>query len=139
MNTHLGMCQIFARGPGQGDVAAIGCALLHGLHWDTEVGKDAITRAIEVAKPAGARAAFDVADPFAVEPVLCMLAEVDVRACIAYAWHIVSHEPVEPLVVEVPELPGCMADGASYGEAVTNAKVVIQEWIETAGHLQRPD
>ena len=154
MNTHLGMCQIFARGPGRGDVAAIGCALLHGLHWDTEVGKDAITRTIEVAKPAGARAAFDVADPFAVEryradflalirehvePVLCMLAEVDVRACIAYAWHIVSHEPVEPLVVEVPELPGCMADGASYGEAVTNAKVVIQEWIETARHLQRPD
>ncbi|MGH2608676.1 MAG: type II toxin-antitoxin system HicB family antitoxin [Tepidiformaceae bacterium] len=35
-------------------------------------------------------------------------------------------------LVDVPELPGCMADGASYEEAVANAQVVIQEWIETA-------
>ena len=38
-----------------------------GYMWDTEVQKDAITRAITVAKPAGARVVFDVADPFAVE------------------------------------------------------------------------
>lgn len=35
-------------------------------------------------------------------------------------------------VVEVPELPGCMADGASYQEAVSNAEVIIGEWIDTA-------
>jgi predicted RNase H-like HicB family nuclease len=35
-------------------------------------------------------------------------------------------------VVEVPELPGCMADGANYQEAVANAELVIQEWIDTA-------
>lgn len=35
-------------------------------------------------------------------------------------------------VVEVPELPGCMADGATYQEAVANAERIIQEWIETA-------
>src|SRR2546422_8525349 len=35
-------------------------------------------------------------------------------------------------VVEVPELPGCMADGATYEEAVANAQAVIAEWIETA-------
>jgi predicted RNase H-like HicB family nuclease len=40
-------------------------------------------------------------------------------------------------VVEVPELPGCMADGATYEEAVANAKVVIQERIETAESLGR--
>jgi len=40
-------------------------------------------------------------------------------------------------VVEVPELPGCMADGASYAEAVANAEVAIQEWIETAQELGR--
>ena len=44
----------------------------------------------------------------------------------------------EAFVVEVPELPGCMADGASYEEAIANAQVVIQEWMETARSLGRP-
>ena len=41
-------------------------------------------------------------------------------------------------IVEVPELPGCMADGASDEEAVANAQAVIQEWIDTARSLGRP-
>ena len=41
-------------------------------------------------------------------------------------------------IVEVPELPGCMADGATYQEAVSNAEVVIGEWIQTAQELGRP-
>jgi predicted RNase H-like HicB family nuclease len=44
----------------------------------------------------------------------------------------------DAFVVEVPELPGCMADGATYDEAAANAKVVIQEWLETATRLGRP-
>jgi predicted RNase H-like HicB family nuclease len=48
-----------------------------------------------------------------------------------------SHED-EAFVVEVPELPGCMADGSTYKEAVHNAEVVIQEWIETVKDLGRP-
>jgi len=44
----------------------------------------------------------------------------------------------QAFVVEVPELPGCMADGVSYVEAVTNAQRVIEEWIETAKELGRP-
>lgn len=44
----------------------------------------------------------------------------------------------ESFVVEVPELPGCMADGATYAEAVANAQVVIGEWIETARQMGRP-
>ena len=40
-------------------------------------------------------------------------------------------------IVEVPELPGCMADGATHEEAVKNAKLVISEWIETARSLGR--
>ena len=33
---------------------------------------------------------------------------------------------------EVPELPGCMSDGKTYQEAVSNVETVIAEWIETA-------
>lgn len=40
-------------------------------------------------------------------------------------------------IVEVPELPGCMADGATYAEAVASAEVIIGEWIETAKALGR--
>jgi len=41
-------------------------------------------------------------------------------------------------IAEVPELPGCMADGKSYREAVANAEVIIDEWLETAKDLGRP-
>lgn len=40
-------------------------------------------------------------------------------------------------IAEVPELPGCMADGASYIEAIENVQVVMNEWIETAKELGR--
>ena len=30
-------------------------------------------------------------------------------------------------IVEIPELPGCMADGPTYQQAVSNAEVVIGE------------
>ena len=40
-------------------------------------------------------------------------------------------------IVEIPELPGCMADGASYQEAVSNSEIIIDEWLETAQALDR--
>lgn len=40
-------------------------------------------------------------------------------------------------VAEVPELPGCMADGMSYQEAVSNVESIIEEWIDTANALGR--
>ena len=41
-------------------------------------------------------------------------------------------------IAEVPELAGCMADGATYDEVLQNAEIVIQEWIDTAKKLGRP-
>jgi len=43
----------------------------------------------------------------------------------------------EAFVAEVPELPGCMADGGTYQEALANAEHIIREWIETAESLGR--
>lgn len=44
----------------------------------------------------------------------------------------------QAFIAEVPELPGCAADGKSYQEALANVEAVIQEWIETAKELGRP-
>jgi len=59
---------------------------------------------------------------------------VDVKYEIIIFWS----EDDSAFVAEVPELPGCMADGATYEEALSNARQVIQEWIETAKELGRP-
>ncbi len=40
-------------------------------------------------------------------------------------------------IAEIPELAGCLADGKTYQAALANAKVIIQEWIETAKELGR--
>ena len=41
-------------------------------------------------------------------------------------------------IAEVPELPGCMADGETYREAIEHVEAVMAEWIETAKELGRP-
>jgi len=43
----------------------------------------------------------------------------------------------QAFIAEVPELPGCAADGETYQEALSNVEVVIREWIETANELGR--
>lgn len=40
-------------------------------------------------------------------------------------------------IAEVPELPGCMADGETYAAALQNAERIIHEWLETAQELGR--
>ena len=56
---------------------------------------------------------------------------------VKYELIIYWSESDSAFIVEVPELPGCMADGQTYIEAVTNVEIVIQEWIETAKELGR--
>jgi len=56
-----------------------------------------------------------------------------------YKYEIVIYwsEEDQAFIAEVPELPGCAADGSSYVEALANVDVIIQEWIETAKELGR--
>ena len=55
-----------------------------------------------------------------------------------YELIIYWSEEDQAFIVEVPELPGCMADGKTYQEAVTNVEIIIQEWLDTARELGRP-
>ncbi|MCL4386707.1 MAG: type II toxin-antitoxin system HicB family antitoxin [Cyanobacteria bacterium] len=43
----------------------------------------------------------------------------------------------EAYIAEVPELPGCMAEGKTYDEVLENVTQVIKEWLETAEELGR--
>ena len=40
-------------------------------------------------------------------------------------------------IAEVPELPGCMADGKTYSETLVNVEEVMREWIDYAKELGR--
>ena len=40
-------------------------------------------------------------------------------------------------ITEVPELPGCTADGKTQFEALANAETISQEWLDTAQELGR--
>ncbi len=46
--------------------------------------------------------------------------------------------PDNAFIAEVPELPGCMAGGSSYKEALENAETIITGWLNTAKELGRP-
>ena len=57
----------------------------------------------------------------------------DVRYEIILYWS----EEDQAIIAEVPELPGCVADGVTYQEALANAQTIMAEWIETAQELGR--
>jgi predicted RNase H-like HicB family nuclease len=44
----------------------------------------------------------------------------------------------QSFIAEVPELPGCMADGSTKTTALENVNIIISEWINTAKELGRP-
>jgi len=56
-----------------------------------------------------------------------------------YKYEIIVYwsEEDAAYIAEIPELPGCMADGVTYEEALKNAQVIISDWIETAMSLGR--
>ena len=55
-------------------------------------------------------------------------------------YEIIIHwsEADQAFIAEVPELPGCAADGKTYKVALANVETIIEEWIETAKELRRP-
>ena len=56
-----------------------------------------------------------------------------------YKYEIIIYwsEEDNSYIAEVPELPGCMADGDNYREVIDNIEKVMNEWIETAKSLGR--
>lgn len=57
-----------------------------------------------------------------------------------YKYEIIIYWSAEDAayIAEVPELPGCAADGPTYAAALANLDVIVQEWMETARDLGRP-
>lgn len=57
-----------------------------------------------------------------------------------YKYEIILYwsEADSAYIAEVPELAGCIADGATAKEALQNVEQVIQEWIDIAKELNRP-
>lgn len=47
-------------------------------------------------------------------------------------------EEDQAFIAEVPELPGCMADGKTYEAALKNVRQISREWLQTAKELGRP-
>jgi predicted RNase H-like HicB family nuclease len=47
-----------------------------------------------------------------------------------------SHED-SAFIAEVPELPGCMADGKTKAQALSAVERIAKEWVETAKSLGR--
>jgi len=58
----------------------------------------------------------------------------DTRYEIILYWGEEDHA----FIAEVPELPGCAADGTTYQEALANVQTIMTEWLETARELGRP-
>jgi predicted RNase H-like HicB family nuclease len=54
-----------------------------------------------------------------------------------YQINIYWSQEDEAYLAEVPELPGCMADGETYRVALENVQIIMQEWIDTARELGR--
>ena len=57
-----------------------------------------------------------------------------------YRYEIILYWSAEDaaFIVEVPELPGCMAHGDTQEEALANVKEAMQLWLDTAREFGDP-
>ncbi|MBU0561747.1 MAG: type II toxin-antitoxin system HicB family antitoxin [Bacteroidota bacterium] len=51
-----------------------------------------------------------------------------------YKYEVIIYwsEEDQAYLAEVPELPGCMADGTTYQNTLQKVQTIIKEWMETA-------
>ena len=61
-----------------------------------------------------------------------------IRHLTKYEVNLYWSEEDDAFIAEVPELPGCMADGSSYREALRAVERIAKEWLATAKELGRP-
>lgn len=61
-----------------------------------------------------------------------------IEELLKYEVIIYWSEDDEAFIAEVPELPGCAADGKTPQDALGQVQVVAREWIATARELGRP-
>lgn len=54
-----------------------------------------------------------------------------------YCIQIVWSEDDKAFLASVPELPGCIADGATVEKAIKALQATVDDWIETAKELGR--
>jgi predicted RNase H-like HicB family nuclease len=52
---------------------------------------------------------------------------------------IIEKDEAGYYVAEVPALPGCLSQGKTYEEAITNIKEAIEGWLEVMESKQSPD
>lgn len=55
-----------------------------------------------------------------------------------YSVHVVWSKDDQAYLAAIDELPGCIADGATPEEALSNVRIIAQEWVETAKLEKRP-
>ncbi|MEO7646935.1 MAG: type II toxin-antitoxin system HicB family antitoxin [Gemmatimonadaceae bacterium] len=57
-----------------------------------------------------------------------------------YRYEVILYwsEPDQAFIAEVPELPGCAADGPTYEATLEAVGLAIREWVDTARELGRP-
>jgi predicted RNase H-like HicB family nuclease len=63
---------------------------------------------------------------------------ITLKTMLRYEIILYWSEEDQAFIAEVPELPGCAADGETYQEALQNVEIIMQEWIETAEELGCP-